>query len=78
MGKRLAAVTIISLLCGWILHAEEKLDSGFIWKIRQQETEHSKVMSLVHQLTDTYGPRLTGSSNFKAACDWSMGQLNQI
>jgi len=77
MRKRLAAVTIISLLCGWILHADEKLDSGFSWKIRQTEMEHSTVMSLVHQLTDTYGPRLTGSPNFKAACDWSMEQMNQ-
>jgi len=77
MSKKLAAVTVISLLCGWILVADEIIDSSVNWKIRQEETEHSRLMFLVHELTDVYGPRLTGSPNFKAACDWSMQQMEQ-
>jgi hypothetical protein len=57
MIKRFAAVTVISLLCGWILIADDKIDSSFNWKIRQEEIENSQVMLLVHQLTDVYGPR---------------------
>ena len=34
-------------------------------------------MRLVHQLTDVYGPRLTGSPSFKAACDWAMQEMKQ-
>ena len=36
---------------------------------------HSQVMETVSWLTDVYGPRLTGSPNFKAACDWAVSTL---
>ncbi len=77
MIKKIAAVTAISLLCGWILIADDPIDSGINWKIRQEETDHSQLMFLVHQLTDVFGPRLTGSPNFKAACDWSIQQMRK-
>jgi len=77
MIKRFTAVTLICLLCGWTLIADEKIDSSLNWRIRQEETGQSHLMRLVHQLTDVYGPRLTGSPNFKASCDWAMQQMKQ-
>ena len=32
-------------------------------------------METLHVLTDVYGPRLTGSPNYKAAADWAVQQL---
>ncbi len=77
MSKRFAPILIICLLCNLCLIAEEKIDSEMNWKIRREATENSQIMNLIHQLTDVYGPRLTGSPNFKAACDWSIRQMKQ-
>jgi carboxypeptidase Q len=73
--KKIAIVAIIILCCGLAPAANEKIDSSINWKIRQEETDHSQIMRLIHQLTDVHGPRLTGSPNFKAACDWALAQM---
>ena len=75
MKNRIAVILAVTLFCGLLPAASEKIDSGVNWSIRQEETDHSQTMRLVHQLTDVYGPRLTGSPNFKAACEWAMEQL---
>ncbi len=63
--------------CCIALAAAEKINPEVNWKIRQEETDHSQVMRLIHQLTDVHGPRLTGSPNLKAACDWALEQMKQ-
>jgi carboxypeptidase Q len=77
MMKHIAAILAICLFCGPSLTAEETINSDLNWRIRQEETENSQIMELVHQLTDVYGPRLTGSPNFSAVCNWAIGQLKQ-
>ncbi len=37
----------------------------------------AKVMDTLWNLTDRYGPRLTNSSQFRAAGDWAVGQLKE-
>ncbi|HXR98898.1 MAG TPA: M28 family peptidase [Terriglobales bacterium] len=40
-------------------------------QLRALETpQNSKIMWIEHELTDVYGPRLTGTPNLKAADDW--------
>lgn len=42
-------------------------------QLRQLETPaNSKIMWIEHELTDVYGPRLTGTPNLKAADDWAI------
>ncbi len=53
----------------------ESIDSEVYWKIRREGTERSQAMKTLHYLTDLYGPRLTGSPNFKAAADWTVQQM---
>jgi hypothetical protein len=69
------AAIVLLLFVSLAPAAAEKIDSGTNWRIRQEETDHSQVMRLVHELTDVHGPRLTGSPNFKAACDWAVEQM---
>jgi carboxypeptidase Q len=73
--KRIAIIIVFSLGCGLVPAATEIIDSGTNWRIRQEETDHSQVMRLIHQLTDVHGPRLTGSPNFKAACEWAIEKM---
>jgi len=53
----------------------ERIDSEVYWKIRREGTERSEAMRTLHFLTDVYGPRLTGSPNYKAAADWTVRQM---
>jgi carboxypeptidase Q len=41
-------------------------------QIRAEETNNSKIMWLIHQIADVYGPRVTGTPNLKAADDWAV------
>src|SRR6266853_100421 len=41
-------------------------------QIRAEETNNSKIMWIIHQVADVYGPRVTGTPNLKAADDWAV------
>ncbi len=43
--------------------------------IRDEGRFRSQIMRTMHFLTDVYGPRLTGSPNYKAAADWALRQM---
>src|SRR5262249_34223604 len=55
--------------------SDESVDWPTVERIRTESVNHSQVMETVSWLTDVYGPRLTGSPNFKAACDWAVSAL---
>ena len=69
----LAAAAAIPLL----LSAEEKVDLSVVNRIRTEAFSDSKVMDTMFYLTDVYGPRLTGSPNFKTAGDWTVTRLKE-
>lgn len=66
-----AAGTVLSL------PAQEKIDVEMNRRIRQELSANSRIMHTIHRLTDVYGPRLTGSPGFEAACRWALGQLKE-
>ena len=46
--------------------------SAVYTQIRTEETNSSKIMWIIHEVADVYGPRVTGSPNLKAADDWAV------
>src|SRR5262245_45644050 len=52
--------------------AQQRPDPNIDAKIRAEANDHSQIMRTLHYLTDVYGPRLTGSPNFKAAGEWAI------
>ena len=66
----IGVVTVVSVA------AQERIDQGVYWKIRQEATGNSKILQTLHMLTDVYGPRLTGSPNLKAAGEWAIEQMH--
>jgi hypothetical protein len=44
-------------------------------QLRQQETTDSQLMWFLHEVTDVYGPRVTGSPGLRAAQDFAVGQM---
>ena len=55
--------------------SDEPVDAEVNWKIRQEATANSQILSTLHYLTDVYGPRLTGSPNHEAAARWAVEQM---
>jgi carboxypeptidase Q len=69
----LAGIAVVAVAS---VAAQERVDQGVYWKIRQEATSNSKILQTLHMLTDVYGPRLTGSPNLKAAGEWAIEQMH--
>ncbi|MGH9742558.1 MAG: M20/M25/M40 family metallo-hydrolase [Candidatus Acidiferrum sp.] len=50
--------------------------AGMYAQIRAEETDHSKIMWIIHEIADVHGPRLTGTPNLKTADDWAVETMN--
>jgi hypothetical protein len=46
-------------------------------QLRAQETNDSQLLWWLHEVTDVYGPRLTGSPGLRTAQDFAVGQLEK-
>ncbi len=68
------ACVLATAACAW---GQSAADPDINTRIRQEEAAHSQVMRTMHFLTDVYGPRLTGSPNYKAAADWTLRQMQE-
>jgi carboxypeptidase Q len=66
---------LLVLIAAVVLPAEDKVDLAAVHRIRSEAFERSKVMDHAFQLTDVYGPRLTGSPSIKAAAEWIVKQF---
>jgi hypothetical protein len=52
-------------------------DAEVYVNIRKEAMENSKIMNTLHNFTDVYGPRLTGSPKLEMAGKWAMKQMNE-
>ena len=75
LRKSCLLVIVVGALLTIGLAAEERIDHAMNAQIRKEGRDNSEVMRTLHFLTDVYGPRLTGSPNYKAAADWAMKQM---
>ncbi len=76
MLRRLSLTVLgVALLVAALPAAEETIDHEMNARIIHEEMTNSQVMRTLHFLTDVYGPRLTGSPNYKAAADWTLKQM---
>ena len=72
---KIVTATLIALVAAATPAAPpERIDAEINARIRQEEKDHTQIMRTVHYLTDVYGPRLTGSPNYKAAAEWVIRQ----
>jgi carboxypeptidase Q len=56
----------------------EKVDLGMVTKIRYEGFRNSQLRELAEGLTESIGPRLTGSPNMKRANEWTRDQLSKF
>jgi carboxypeptidase Q len=60
------------LLAAMPLPAQAPGLAGMYAQIRAEETDHSQIMWIIHEIADVHGPRLTGTPNLKSADDWAI------
>ncbi len=77
MKTRLGLFLPLWLALAGGLRAEEAVDLEMITRIKQEGFDNSQVMETLGQLTDVFGPRLTGSPELKAASQWSRDKLSE-
>src|SRR5690242_15978540 len=65
------------LLTPSVLFAQEKVDLQMMQKIKDEESKHSQIEMIAHNITDVCGPRLTNSPGYKRAIDWTTQTLKQ-
>jgi carboxypeptidase Q len=70
-----ASVLSFLLLVAIPLPAQAPGLSAIYTQIRAEETNNSRIMWLIHEIADVYGPRVTGTPNLKAADDWAVATM---
>jgi len=77
MLRRFESTLALLLTLALAASAQERVDLGVVHQIKTEAFQNSKVMDLMFQLTDVYGPRLTNSPQFRAAGEWAVKQLSE-
>ena len=73
------ALLLLPSLCSTkTLHAQEPVDRLAIERIRTEAQRHTRVMDYAYVLTETHGPRFTGTPSFLAAGEWAMETLVEM
>ena len=86
MSRKNIFLVVLLLLAPVLVIAQERVDLNAIHKIKVAELGGggggfgggggrgaSRVMDMIYNLTDRYGPRLTNSPQFRAAGVWAAG-----
>ena len=72
MKRLCGSVMCLLLLVAMPMTAQAPGISAMYALIRAEETNNSKIMWIIHEVADVYGPRVTGTPNLKAADDWAV------
>ena len=75
MPKAYVRALALCLVVALSLGAQSPSLPDIYAQIRAEETNNSKIMWTIHQITDVHGHRVTGSPNLKAAQDWAVKTL---
>jgi carboxypeptidase Q len=68
---------VIALAAVVAASAADSVDLAVVNRIKAEEFQNSKVMEILQNISDHYGPRLTGSPEFKEAADWALERLKE-
>jgi len=68
---------VVALAAVVAASAADSVDLAVVNRIKAEEFQNSKVMEILQNLSDRYGPRLTGSPEFKEAADWALDRFKE-
>ena len=65
-------------IVSYFLFAQESLDEEVIFRIKAVGFQKSRVMETLVYMSDVYGPRLSGSPDFREAADWAKNRFEEF
>src|SRR5215475_7564424 len=76
MKPRLTLTASLTCAMALLAHAQAPGDlAAMNAKLRAEEPNNSKIMWILHEITDVHGPRLTGSPGLREAQDWTVATM---
>lgn len=75
--KNIVGAVFCAVLIGTSAGAEEPVDMDVVNQIRDEGLNRSQVMDVLRHLTDTIGPRLTGTPAMLEANNWTREKLSE-
>src|SRR5215813_1515736 len=75
MRRQIAFTIAFSLAITLTIVAQTQNLADMNARLRGQETSNSKIMWILHEITDVHGPRLTGSPGLREAQDWAVATM---
>jgi len=75
MNTRMAVTVALASAAVLGVSAQEPGVAAMNAKLRAEETNNSKLMWIMHEISDVHGPRLTGSPGLRAAQDWAVATM---
>src|SRR5215475_12619558 len=76
MKPRLTLTASLTCAMALLAHAQAPGDlAAMNAKLRAEETNNSKIMWILHEITDVHGPRLTGSPGLREAQDFVVATM---
>lgn len=76
--RRILSLTILVFLFSFQIAGQEKVDLQIIQRLRREGLQNSKVMEYMSYLCDVYGPRLSGSPQYRQAGEWAVNKLKEL
>src|ERR1043166_7718877 len=75
MNKRMLAMACLA--CAMTLHVSAQAPdlAAMNARLRAEETNKSKIMWILHEITDVQGPRVTGSPGLRDGQNWAVGTM---
>lgn len=70
-----AALVVVPVAAQW--QAADRPNPDVVYRLKDEGLQRSKVMELASYLTDVYGPRLTGSPEYREGADWAMKTMRE-
>src|ERR1051326_1451621 len=75
MRRRIALTILFALAVTLTIFAQTSNLGDMNARLRVEETNNSKIMWILHEITDVHGPRLTGSPGLRDAQDWAVATM---
>ncbi len=70
-----ASLAVLPAAAQW--QPVDRPDPDVVYRIKDEGLQRSKVMEVAAYLTDVYGPRLTGSPDYKDGADWAQKTMRE-
>ena len=75
--RRILLASVLVVMLTISAFAQEPVHWDAVGKIRAEGLERSQVMEIARQMTDVYGPRLSGSPLMREAEEWAKSQMEE-